>query len=138
LDLGELERIPRHDVLDFSDTPREALAHKATQLREAVAIMNNAVAELPLNPGGLGREYRDDLAVQLAFANHLSARINAWDSALAGRNEQAAAQLELARLYLSALEDWDRVHTPAAYANLSRTMLRAAHWHTTRIANLIS
>ena len=137
LDLGELDRIPRHDVLDFSDTPREALSVKATQLRAAIVTMNAAVADLPLNPDGLGRAFRDDLAVQVAFANHLSARINAWDAALAGGTEQAAAELELARLYLSALEDWDRVHTPAAYANLSRAMLRAAHWHTDQIERLI-
>jgi hypothetical protein len=107
------------------------------QLREAIATMNAAVADLPLNPDGLGRAFRDDLAVQVAFANHLSARINAWDAALAGRTEQAAAELELARLYLSAVEDWDRVHTPAAYANLSRAMLRSAHWHTDQIERLI-
>ena len=137
LDLGNLERIPRHDVLDFSDTPRAALTHKADQLRDAVAIMNSAVANLPLNPHGLGRAFRDDLAVQLAFANHLSARINAWDTALAGRQQQAEEQLALARIHLSALEDWDRVHSSPAYANLSQGMLRAARWYTERIARLV-
>ena len=137
LDLGELERIPRHDVLDFSDIPPGALAHKARQLQEAVEMLQSAVAELPLNPSGLGAEFRQDLAVQLASASHLSARISAWDAALAERTEQAAAHLALARFYLSALEDWDRVHTPPAYANLSRSMLRSAHWHTNRIAEMI-
>lgn len=137
LDLGALERIPRHDVLDFSDTPRAALAAKAVQLREAVETMNGAVANLPIVPGGLGRDFREDLAVQLAAANHLAERVAAWDAALAGRREDAEASLTLSRLYLSALTDWDQTHAAPAYANLSRGMLRSASWHTERIAGLI-
>lgn len=136
LDLGELERIPRHDVLDFSDTPREALATKGVQIRRAAERINAAVADLPIVPGGLGNQARDDLAVQLAVVNHLAERVQAWDAALAGRTAEAQSRLDLARLYLRALRDWDRMHAGPAYANLSQGMLRAAEWHTERIARL--
>ena len=136
LDLGGLERIARHDVLDFSDTPRTALTTKAAQLAQAAGVLNQSVADLPVMPAGLGREMREDLAVQLAMANHLSERIQAWDAALSGRAE-ASDHMELARLHLRALNDWDRTHAGPAYANLSRRMLSAAAWHTERIAKLI-
>lgn len=137
LDLGDLERIPRHDVLDFSDTPREGLRRKAAQMAEALAVMNAAVASLPLAPGGLGGAFREELAVQLAAANHLGERVMAWDAALDGRRAEAEAHLSLARLHFSALQDWDRTHTPPAYWNLSRGMLRAASWHTEKVAQSI-
>lgn len=137
LDLGELERIPRHDVLDFSDTPRAALRLKARQLQRAMETMNGAVSDLQLAPDGLGPEFREDLAVQLASANHIAARISAWDAALDVRKPEAEAFLQLARLHLRALKDWDHAHTSSAYANLSQGMLRAASWHTERIAGLI-
>lgn len=137
LDLGELERIPRHDVLDFSDTPRSALTRKAVQLREAINTMNGAVSHLPIVPGGLGSAFRQDLAVQLAAANHIACRVSAWEAALAGRREEAETALSLARFHLSALGDWDHTHTPPGYANLSRGMLRAAAWHTERVSGLI-
>lgn len=138
LDLGEVERIPRHDVLDFSDTPRAALSTKAEQLRRATERMNAAVAHIPLLPEGLGRALREDLAVQLAMVNHLSERVQAWDAALDGRSADAAAHIEMARLALRALNDWDHTHTPPAYANLSARTLSGAAWHTERIARLIS
>jgi hypothetical protein len=137
LDLGELERIPRHDVLDFSDKPREALAAKAAQLREAVRIMNEVVATLPLLPDGLGSAWREDIAVQLAFANHIASRLSAWDAALAGRKAEALEHLDFARLHLRALTDWDATHGTPAYANLSQGMLRAAGWYTDRIAAMV-
>jgi hypothetical protein len=138
LDLGAMERIPRHDVLDFSDTPREALTVKAHQLSEAAAEMNGAVADLAIVPAGLGPEFRQDLAVQLAFINHLDERINAWEAALAGRSAEASARLERARFHLRALRDWDAVHAGPAYANLSRRMLQGAGYYTERIGRLLS
>jgi hypothetical protein len=99
--------------------------------------MNRAVANLPLRPHGLGSAFREDIAIQLAAANHLAERITAWDSALSGRRHAAEGALSLARLHLSAMRDWDLTHTPPGYANLSRNMLRAASWHTERIAELI-
>ena len=137
LDLGDLKRIPRHDVLDFSDTPREALAAKAKQLARAVETLNAAVASLPLVPAGLGLEFRQDLSIQLAAANHIAARIQAWDAALAGRAPEAESHLGLARLHLSAMHDWELTHSESAYANLSRNMLSAATWHTEQIAKLL-
>jgi len=137
LDLGELERIARHDVLDFSDTPRSALTAKARQLADATEAMNAAVAHLPLMPDGLGSAYREDIAVQLAAANHIASRTGAWDAALDGRKDQAEHHLSLANLHLNALIDWDRTHTPPAYANLSRGMLRAASWHSRKVAQLV-
>lgn len=136
LDITGLERIPRHDILDFSDTPREGLRRKAGQIREAIEAMNASVADLPLRPAGLGRDAREDLSVQLAMANHLAERVEAWDAALDERMAEAGGHLDLARLHLRALNDWDHTHTPAAYANLSRGMLGAANWHTRRIEKL--
>ncbi|MGE3075273.1 MAG: DUF4838 domain-containing protein [Dehalococcoidia bacterium] len=137
LDLGELERIPRHDVLDFSDTPRQALTRKAQQLREAVAAMNAAVADVPLVPAGLGSAAREDLAIQLSYANHLAARVSAWDEAIADNRTAAEEYLASAAFILSAVGDWSRTHTSSAYANLSHGMLRAASWHTEQIAKMV-
>lgn len=136
LDLGGLQRIPRHDVLDFSDTPREALASKARQVEEATTVLNAAVASLPVRPAGLGVEFRDELAVQLAAANHLASRVLAWDAALDGRRAEAESHLWLARFHLRALEDWLRTHDSPAFANLSERMLQAARFHTDGIASL--
>ncbi len=96
--------------------------------------MNRAVAGLPLLPEGLGSAWREDIAVQLAFANHIASRVSAWDAALAARKAEARAHLEFAELHLRALNDWDATHGTPAYANLSRGMLRAARWYTDRIA----
>ena len=137
LDLGDLERIPRHDVLDFSDTPREALRTKAREIEQALAAMNASVRHLPIVPRGLGSEFREDLAVQLAAANHIGERILAWDAALDGRTADAEQHLSLSRLHFSALNDWDHTHTTAGYWNLSRNMLRAASWHTEQVAKLV-
>ncbi|MGE0599837.1 MAG: DUF4838 domain-containing protein [Dehalococcoidia bacterium] len=137
LDLGELERIPRHDVLDFSDTPREALTRKAQQLREAVGAMNAAAANVPLAPAGLGSACREDLAIQLSYANHLAARISAWDEALAGNRVAAEQHLASTMFFFSAVGDWVRTHTSPAYSNLSHGMLRAASWHTEQIAKMV-
>jgi hypothetical protein len=137
LDTGGLERMPRHDVLDFSDSPRGALRHKAEQMHHALQLANGAVTGLPLMPAGLGAFCREDLAVQLAAFNHLAERVIAWDAALDGRKADTDAHLSLARVHLSALEDWDRTHSPAAYANLGPSMLRAARWHTEQVAGLI-
>lgn len=136
LDLGSLERIPRHDVLDFSDSPREALTAKASQLVTAADEFNAAVAYLPLMPAGLGNGMRTDLAAQLATINHLTARVAAWDAALDGRRDESRARLEMALFHLRALRDWDAVHGEPAYANLSAGMLRAMNWHTEQVAKL--
>ncbi len=137
LDLGDLDRIPRHDVLDFADSPREALRAKAAQMRQALDAANGAVAGLPIVPDGLGTAFREDLSVQLAAFNHLGERVIAWDAALDGRPAEAEQHLALARMHLSALTDWDLRHTGPAYANLSRGMLRAASWHTEKVAALL-
>lgn len=137
LDLGGLERIPRHDVLDYSDTPRAALTAKASQMSEAIETINRSVSDLPLMPAGLGWPAREDLAVQLAVANHLAERVQAWEAALSGRGDEAAARLDLARLHLRAINDWGHTHTGPGYANLSRGMLRAASWHTEKVARLL-
>jgi hypothetical protein len=133
LDLGDLTAIPRHDVLDFSDTPREALGRKAAQMREALQALDAAAAPVPLVPAGLGAGLRHDLAAQLASAHHIGERILAWDAALDGRTDERDAHAAAARDYLRALADWDRVHGSPGYANLSRGMFRSAEWHTTQI-----
>ncbi len=136
LDLGELEQIPRHDVLDYSDTPREALSAKAAQMRAAIPRFEAAVRALPLAPDGLGMEWRDELAMQVSYALHVANRVIAWDAALAGDGAEARGALADARLALSAVNDWVNAHPAPSYANLSRGMLRAARWHTDRIGEL--
>ncbi|MEO8541518.1 MAG: DUF4838 domain-containing protein [bacterium] len=138
LDLGELERIPRHDVLDFSDEPRQALSAKASQLASAAADMNAAVQGLPGSGARLTAGLRTDLRVQLAMVNHLAERIGAWDAALDGRASEAEARIAQARTYLQSVNDWDHEYGRPAFANLSRGMLRSASWHTERIARLIA
>lgn len=136
LDLGDLEQIARHDVLDFSDRPREALAAKARQMHEAIPHFEAAAQALPLAPDALGIEGRAELSVQVSYAVHLANRVIAWDAALAGRQAEAREALANARLALSAVEDWHNARVPAGFANLSRGMLRAARWHTDQIAEL--
>lgn len=136
LDLGELEQIARHDVLDFSDTPRRALAAKADQMRGAVPHFETAVRSLPFGAAELGMETRDEYAVQVSYALHLAYRVIAWDAALSGEAAAAGAALADARLALSAVNDWVNAHPAPGYANLSVGMLRAARWHTDRIAEM--
>lgn len=136
LDLGDLERIARHDVLDFSDRPREGLSRKARQAREAMEMLNGAAATLPMSPARLVTGFRDDLAVSLAVANHLAERLQAWDAALRGDTTSALGHLGFARRHLGTLNDWEARHASPAYANLSSNMLRAAAWHTEKIAAL--
>ena len=136
LDLGELEQIARHDVLDFSDAPRTALAAKAEQMRAAIPHFEAAVRAIPFAADGLGMETRDELAVQVSYAMHLANRVIAWDAALTGHREVSREALANANLALSAVNDWVNAHPAPAYANLSAGMLRAARWHTDRIAEL--
>ncbi len=137
LDLGELEQIVRHDVLDFSDTPREALTAKAAQMREAIPHFEAAVKAIPFAADGLGMETRDELAVQVGYAVHLANRVIAWDAALRGDQDGARVALSDANLALSAVNDWVNAHPAPAYANLSHGMLRAARWHTDRIEEML-
>lgn len=136
LDLGDIEQVARHDVLDFSDTPREALALKAGQMREAISHFETAVRALPFGAAELGMETRDEFAAQVSYAIHLANRVIAWDAALGGDMEAAREAVAHARLALSALNDWVNAHPAPAYANLSRNMLRAAAWHTDQVAAL--
>lgn len=137
LDLGSLDRIPRHDVLDFSDRPPGALARKARQLEQAVALMAEAAAGLPARPAGLGSDTREDLAVQLAAARHLAARIGAWAAAVNDDPVSGRRLRETARAHLEELAGWDAAHSRPAYANLSRGMLRAARYHTDLVGRLL-
>ncbi len=137
LDLGELEQIARHDVLDYSDTPREALAAKAEQMRAAIPHFGAAVKAIPLAADGLGMETRDELAVQVSYAVHLTNRVIAWDAALRGDGYVARKALKDANLALSAVNDWVNAHPAPGYANLSQGMLQAARWHTDRIEDLL-
>jgi hypothetical protein len=134
LDLGELQRIPRHDVLDFSDSPRDGLARKAHELGEARDIFRGAIEAFGTGKDALGRAFASELSVQSAAVEHLSARIRAWDAGLDGRAREAGSEIVEARNQLDVIGRWAAEHSPAAYANLSRGMLRAARWHTEQIA----
>lgn len=137
LDLGDLQQIARHDILDFSDTPREALATKAVQMEEALAHFHRAARFLPLAPAGMGMAAREEFAIVTSYATHLATRVIAWDAALGGDSARARGALAGAKLALSATEDWCNRHLTPAYANLAANMLRAARYHTNSIESLI-
>lgn len=137
LDLGELQQIPRHDILDFSDTPREALAAKGRQMERALDHFHRAARSIPLAPAGMGMAAREELAIVISYATHLANRVIAWDAALAGDRAGALAAIADARTALSATEDWCQRHLTPAHANLAANMLRAARYHTGSIETLI-
>ena len=137
LDLDELQQIPRHDILDFSDTPREALTAKARQMERALDDFHRAARSVSLAPGGMGAAARDEFAIVISYAIHLANRVIAWDAALAGDRAVALRAIADARTALSATEDWCNRHVTPAYANLAANMLRAARYHTASIEALI-
>ncbi len=137
LDLGELQQIPRHDILDFSSTPREALAAKAVQMEAALDRFHDAARSIPLAPAGMGLATRDELAIVISYATHLASRVIAWDAALAGNHARARVALADAWTALRATEDWCHRHLTPAYANLAANMLRAARYHTGTIEALV-
>lgn len=137
LDLGELQQIPRHDILDFSDTPREALAAKARQMERALENFHRAARTIPLAPAGMGMAARDEFAIVISYATHLASRVIAWDAALSGNRAGALAAIAGARTALSATEDWCHRHLTPAHANLAANMLRAARYHTDSVEALI-
>jgi hypothetical protein len=143
LDLHDLEPAARYDVLDFSDRPRRALSAKAPEALEAAFIL--AAAERSLGRlsepdaaahARLERE-RTQAAAVAAISAHLGNRLAAWDAVLDGLRPLARGYLAAASEGLARYEAWDAEHAVPAYANVSRNMLRAMHYHTGRIARLI-
>ena len=143
LDLHDLEPVARHDVLDFSDRPRRTLSAKAPEALEAALILASAARSLAslaeTNPAAQARldGERSQAAAVAAMSAHLGNRVAAWDAVLDGLRPLAQSYLGAARDALSRYEAWDAEHNVPAYANISRNMLRAMHYHTGRILQFI-
>jgi hypothetical protein len=143
LDLHNIEAIPRHDVLDFSDRPRATLTAKGAELLEGAFLLRNAeksIAPLsaanPMEADRLERERIQAAAVSLVSA-HIGNRIAAWDAILDGLRETAEGYLQRSETALDGFEAWSKEHNRPGYANVSHGMLRAMHYHTHKIATMI-
>ena len=144
LDLHDLEPPTSGDVLDFSDRPRRTLGAKAPELLEAALILRRVVSAMQALAGGevaengrLGREKVQAAAVA-AIAEHIAQRVAAWDAIQDGLRPLAAEHLSKAQSALAQFEAWDAEHTPVAFANISRGMLRGMHRQTRRVEGLVS
>ncbi|MGI8925418.1 MAG: DUF4838 domain-containing protein [Tepidiformaceae bacterium] len=142
LDLHDLARVPRHDVLDFSDSPRATLALKATEalqaagrLAAAEAMLTGLVCDTPAANARLDSE-RIQARFVTASAGHLASRTAAWDAALAGRRDAASSLLRAAERHLAAILDWDARWNEPGYAVVTRGMRRAIRFHTDSVAAL--
>ena len=144
LDLHDLEGIPRHDVLDFSDRPRRTLNAKAPEALEGALLLAECERRLAALVGGDAAETvriaceRSQAAAVRALSAHLGNRVAAWDAILDGLRTEAERYLAAAREALSRYEAWDEAHVPANYANLSRNMLRAMRYHSENIGRMIA
>jgi hypothetical protein len=142
LDLHQLQPIPRHDVLDFSDTPRESLALKAREAVEAADRLASAAAGLAtisgrttVEAGRLDRE-RAQATAAAAAAGHLAHRAAAWHAALAGDRRSVATHLARAEHDLDTLEAWDARWNAPAYSVITAGMRRGMHHHINEIRRL--
>jgi hypothetical protein len=128
LDLRDLEPLPRHDVLDFSDSPRQTLATKASQLRAAVRTFANLATGSELTEGE-----RAQAVFVTALTAHLAFRLTAWDHAHLLEAESALRALAEAESALADTNLWDSQFNTPAYAVISRPMRRAMAWHIAQI-----
>ena len=104
LDLRDLQPLARHDVLDFSDTPRQTMAIKAAELRAAAEQLDGLRKGIEDSAGWMSLELQQ-AELSWHVAAHLAHRITAWEAALAG--DSAAAELVLANGHLEWLEAWE-------------------------------
>ncbi len=143
LDLHDLEPSLAGDVLDFSDRPRRTLGAKAPELLEAALILRRVASAIQAltsgeaaESGRLGHEQVQAAAVA-AIAEHVGQRVAAWDAIQDGLRALAAEHLSKAQSALVQFEAWDAEHTPVAFANISRGMLRGMHHQTRRVARRV-
>ncbi len=137
LDLHDLEPLPRHDVLDFSDRPRETLTEKARQLRRAAAAFLSMPALLGELEGELPARDRAQAEFVAVLARHLAARVSAWDQVHGGEPDAAQASLADAEAALAEINAWDERHNTPAYAVISRPMRRAMAYHLNEIRRIV-
>ena len=142
LNLHDLQPIPHHDVLDFSDTPRESLALKAREAVEGADRLASAAASLATISGRttvewrrLDRERAQATAVAAA-SGHLAHRAAAWHASLAGDRRSAATHLARAERDLDALEAWDARWNTPAYSVITAGMRRAMRQHINEVRRL--
>jgi len=133
LDRGELEPLATGDVLDYGDSPVEALRELAGRAARALDEFAAAAQSLPIAVDGAALEAVEELAPTVAAGMHLAERVLAWRAALDGEREEARAHLGMADVHLRAVGDWYHAHAGPAWAAIGERMLRAARWQTDRI-----
>jgi hypothetical protein len=136
LDLHDLEPFPRHDVLDYSDRPREALALKARELRHAADVLLLLSNRIPARDGRLAAEHAQAQFIE-GVARHLAHRLSAWDFALSDDKGAARRELDLAEAALGDIQRWDNGHNTAAYGNITLGMRRAMAHYVEEIRRLV-
>jgi hypothetical protein len=141
LDLHDLEPKPRHDVLDYSDSPPIAVRLKVEDLSQALMAMGTTPSKLPDTPDTVSERIQREFVVSLV--DHLTARMAALmfasrpDSEGYGRDSvQAENELQQAERMLADISAWDARHNTPAYAVISRPMRRAMAWHINEIRRL--
>ncbi|HEX6032413.1 MAG TPA: hypothetical protein VFY90_13355, partial [Tepidiformaceae bacterium] len=132
----DLQPLSRHDVLDYSDQPRETLTLKARELRHAAAALLALSNGIPAGNGRLAAERSQSVFVA-DLARHLAHRLTAWESALAGDRDAARHELELAEAALGDIQRWDNDHNIAAYGNITLRMRRAMAYYLEEIRRLL-
>ncbi|MEX0782463.1 MAG: DUF4838 domain-containing protein [Dehalococcoidia bacterium] len=138
LELHDLEPLPRHDVLDYSDTPRRTLTAKAAELRRAAEDLASLAGDTTLHEAE--RTQADFVA---ALAAHLAHRLTAWDAAHKGDRAHEGdrahtlSALAAAETALAQIHAWDAQHNTPAYAVISRPMRRAMAYHLAQIRALL-
>ncbi|MBA4179547.1 MAG: hypothetical protein C0506_03065 [Anaerolinea sp.] len=132
LDRHDLRPLERHDVLDFSDSPRETMVRKVAELRDAAARLDGLRRTLQEGSGWMALEALQ-AGLSWHVAAHLAHRLAAWEASLRGDGVDAGPELALATGHLEWLERWETESNSAAYANLGRPMLRAMRFHTGNI-----
>lgn len=139
LDLHDLARASRHDVLDFSDSPRATLRVKAAEAlagAEEIAACGQTLDGLSGDgPGRVERE-RVQAGVCGLAARHLAERTAAWSAALDGDNGRAGRHLSAAREAFAGLTDWDAAWNSAAYSVITAGVRRGMRFHLDTVARL--
>ena len=139
LALHDTQQGPRHDVLDFHESPRQSFRAKAAEALDAVGQLERTAGAMPTRSADdrLSRE-REQARFVTAMARHLASRTAALDAALDGRRSGAAAHLEDARTALAAVEAWDAEHNTAAFAIITHGMRRGARYHLRQVERVLA
>jgi hypothetical protein len=134
LDLRELEPKPRHDVLDFSDSPTEAAWAKARDLAAALTLFGEVGQSLPSEPETEAERAQAEFVFNVV--DHLTSLMTALTSPYESTRDYRRLELEQSERALADINAWDAQHSTPAYAVISRPMRRAMAWHINQIRAL--